>query len=140
MNEVIGIMGARRRGWSVSQVFEALCLMEDRVIVARTAQGGLFGGGAIPAWYKAASQEQKLVGLSAEQLLKASENNYDIPYSKIKRVELKKFGLGAFINIITDEKKYRWAARGIPGYEHPGIEDFEKILRPVFGDRLTVSK
>lgn len=141
MNEVIGIIGARRTGgWTVSQIFEALCLTDDRVIVTRTAKSGALGMGAPVAWYNARSQEQKLVGLSAEQLLKANENNYDIPYSKIKEVALKKFGLGTFINIITDEKKYRWAARGIPGYEHPRIEDFEKILRPVFGDRLTVSK
>jgi hypothetical protein len=144
MNEVLGIIGVRRTGgWTVSQIFEALCLMDDKVIVTRTAKGGAFGwgvGDAIAAWYKADSQEQKLESVTAEQLLKANENNYDIPYSKIKKVELKKFGLGAFINIITDEKKYRWAARGIPGFKHPRIEDFEKILRPVFGDRLTVSK
>ena len=50
MNEVIGIIGARRGGWSVSQIFEAMCLPGDRVIVARTAQGGVFGGGAVPVW------------------------------------------------------------------------------------------
>jgi hypothetical protein len=144
MNEVLGIIGVHRTGgWTASQIFEALCLTDNRVIVARTAKGGTFGwgaGNAIAAWYKAGSQEQKLDSLSAEQLLKANENNYDISYSKIKEVELKKFGLGAFINITTDEKKYRWTARGIPGLKRPRIEDFEKILRPVFGDRLTVSK
>lgn len=44
VNEVIGIIGTRRGGWSVSQIFEAMCLTGDRVIVARTAQGGVFGG------------------------------------------------------------------------------------------------
>jgi hypothetical protein len=142
--EVLGIIGVHRTGgWTVSQIFEALCLMDDRVVVARTAKGGAFGwgvGNAIAAWYKAGAQEQKLDNLTAEQLLNSNEDNYAIPYSEIKKVELKKFGLGAFINIITDEKKYQWSARGIPGNKNPRIEDFEKILRPVFGGRLAVSK
>lgn len=144
MDEVLGIVGVRRTGgWTGSQIFEALCLTNGRIIVARTAKGGAFGwgvGDAAAAWYKAGSMEQKLDNLSAQQLLKDNENNYDIPYSKIKKVELKKFGLGAFINIITDEKKYQWAARGIPGYKHPRIDDFKKILLPFFGEKLAVSK
>jgi hypothetical protein len=142
--QVLGIIGVRRTGgWTVSQIFEALYLTDERVIVVRTAKGGAFGwgvGNVIAAWYRAGAQEEKLAGLSPEQLLNAYENNYDIPYSRIKKVELKKFGLGAFINIVTDEKKYQWATRGIPGHKHPRIEDFEKILVPVFGDKLSVSK
>ena len=141
---ILGIIGVRRTGgWTVSQIFEALYLTDDRVIVVRTAKGGEFGwgvGNVIAAWYKAGAQEEKLASFSAEELLNADENTYDIPYSRIEKVELKKFGLGAFINIITDEKEYKWAARGIPGNKNPRIEDFEKILQPVFAGKLLVKK
>ena len=141
---VLGVIGVHRTGgWTVSQIFEALILTDDRVIVVRTAKGGEFGwgvGNVISAWYKAGAQEEKLAGLSPEELQNADEDNYNIPYSRIKKVELKKFGLGAFVNIITDDKKYKWAARGIPGQKHPRIGDFEKILQPIFADRLSVTK
>ena len=141
---VLGIIGVGRlEGWTRRHIFEALYLTDEKVIVVRTAEGGAFGWGAgdvVAAWYRARAEEEALAGLSGENLLSTDENNYDIPYSRIKKVELKKFGWGAFINIITDEKKYKWGTRGIPGHKHPRTEDFEKILMPVFGDKLSVSK
>jgi hypothetical protein len=46
--------------------------------------------------------------------LKADEKKFAIPNSEIEKVRLKKYGLGAIINITTSEKKYKWYARGIP--------------------------
>lgn len=129
-NQVLGIIGVQRTGdWTFSQIFEALYLTGDKVIVVRTAKGGAFGwgvGNAIAAWYRAGAQEEKLADLSPEELLNADENNYDIPYSRIRRVELKKFGWGAFINIITDETEYKWSARGIPGISIQELETSRK--------------
>ena len=144
-SRVLGIIAVQRTaGWTVSQIFEALILTDDKVIVMRTAEGGYFGwglGNILSAWYRAGDQEEQLARVSSEELLSLiNENDYEIPYSRIKKVELKKFGLGAFITIVTDEKKEKWAARGIPGQKHPRIGDFEKILQPIFADRLSVSK
>jgi hypothetical protein len=144
-SRVLGVIGVRRTaGWTFSQIFEALILTDDKVIVMRTAEGGYFGwgvGNVISAWYRAGDQEEQLARVSSEELLSLiNENDYEIPYSRIKKVELKKFGLGAFITIVTDEKKEKWAARGIPSKKKARFEDFENILLPIFADKLSVSK
>jgi hypothetical protein len=75
----------------------------------------------------------------ARRNLERRQNNYELPYSQIKKLELKKFSLGVLIRIVIDEKQHKWAARGIPGKKNWKIEDFEKVLRPIFSDRLSVS-
>jgi hypothetical protein len=140
----MGVIGVRRTGgWSFSQIFETLILMDDRAIVVRTAEGGAFGwgaGNAISAWHKSGEQEKQLAEVSPQEILRSNVNNYEIAYSSVKNVQLKKFGLGVSIRIVTDEKEYKWSARGIPGKKNWKIEDFENILQPIFADRLSVMK
>jgi hypothetical protein len=63
---------------------------------------------------------------SVEDLLSADQNNFAISYDNIGKVELKKFGKGAFIDIIANRKRYHWNVRGIPDVKNPRIEDLEK--------------
>lgn len=72
--------------------------------------------------------------------MKADKNNSAISNSEIRKVELRKHGLGAEINMITNKKKHKWYVRGIPRKKNAKIEDYEKILKLVFPDKLSVSK
>jgi hypothetical protein len=76
---------------------------------------------------------------SVEDLLSADQNNFAISYDNIGKVELKKFGKGAFIDIIANRKRYHWNVRGIPDVKNPRLEDLEKILRPIFQEKLVKS-
>ena len=139
----IGIIGVWRVvGWTRSQIYEALYFTSDKVIVARTATGFQMGWGGIDSirgWYKSKEQEESMDDFSVEELLSTDINNFAISYDNIGKVELKKFGKGALINVIVDGKKYHWTLRGIPGIKNPKIEDLEKILRPIFQEKLVIS-
>ena len=84
-------------------------------------------------------QEEIMDDFSVEELLSTDINNFAISYDKIEKVELKKFGKGAFINVIANGKEYHWALRGIPDIKNPKIADLEKILRPIFQEKLVMS-
>ena len=94
----------------------------------------------VRGWYKAKEQEEIMEDFSVEELLSSDQNNFAISYDKIEKVELKKFGKGALINVTTNGKKYRWTLRGIPGIKSPQIEDLEKILQPIFQEKLVKSR
>ena len=139
----LGIIGVWRVvGWTRRQIYEALYFTSDKVIVARTATGFQMSWGAIDSikgWKKAKEQEESMEDFSVEELLSSDQNNFAISYDKIEKVELKKFGKGAFININANGEKYHWTVRGIPGIKDPKIEDLEKILRPIFQEKLVKS-
>jgi hypothetical protein len=139
----LGIIGVWRIvGWAWRQIYEALYFTSDKVIVVRTATGAQWdygGSGMVRGWYKAKEQEESMDDLSVEELLSTDINNFAIAYDKIEKVELKKFGKGALINVTTNGKKYHWTVRGIPGIKNPRIEDLEKILRPIFQEKLVKS-
>jgi hypothetical protein len=142
-SEVLGIANVQRQEWLTGvSYFEALVLTKDRVIVVRNGEGGgvlMYGSSTTLGRGRARVQTKRLIGRSPEELLNASEDNYAIPVSEIERVELKKFWGGAFINIITREKKRRWGADGLAGQEKTRFSEYEEVFRPVFPDRLTVS-
>ncbi len=139
----LGIIGVWRMvGWTKRQIYEALYFASDKVIVVRTADGvhwGWRGIGMLRGWYKAKEQEEIMGDFSVEELLSTDINNFAISYDKIEKVELKKFGKGAFINVIANGKEYHWALRGIPDIKNPKIADLEKILRPIFQEKLVMS-
>ena len=142
-NKPQGIIGVWRTiGWTRRQIYEALYFASDKVIVARTATGFRMSwgvGDSIKGWHKAKEQEEKIENFSVEDILNAGQNNFAISYDTIEKVELKKFGKGAFINMIANERTYHWTVRGIPGIKNPKIEDLEKILRPIFQEKLVLS-
>ena len=136
---VHSIISVFRYSWFVfSAVLEDLCFTADGVIVARIFRTS--GKYAMLGWDNIRKKEEKLAELSIEELLKANKNNFVIPNSKIKKVELKKYLRLARINIMTNEKKYGWFVRGIPSEKSSKIEDYERILRSVFPYKLSVPK
>jgi hypothetical protein len=127
--------------------YEVLCFTADAVVVARTACYTAFPRGFIYIrdygaleYYGVKKNEEKIIELSAEEILKIDKNNFVIPNSEIKKVELRILGFArAKINVTTNEKKYEWFVRGIPSEKSAKIEDYERILRSFFLDKLSVS-
>jgi hypothetical protein len=138
----LGIMGVSRIvGWTRHQIYEALVFREDKIIVVRTATGFRMDWGAIDSivgFYKSAKKEQCLEDLSVEELLSADINNFVIKYDQIRKVELKTFGKGAFLNIHCQEKKYHWNLFRLSGSSK--VEDFESFLQPLFKGKFLKSK
>jgi len=138
-DKVHGIISVFRLSWfGFSIILEDLCFTVDRAIVVRT--GRTFGRSGAVTVYRASKKSEELRRLSAEALLKTDVNNFEMLYSEIKKVELKKHLRGSKINVITNEKKYDWFVRGIPGEKNAEIEDYERILQPVFLEKLSVSR
>ena len=108
MTEALGIIGVWRiMGWTRRQIYEALYFSNDKMIVVRTATGFQMGWGALDSargWYKAKDQEESMNDFSVEELLSADINNFSLSYDKIEKVELKKFGKGAFIDMFVNGK------------------------------------
>ena len=79
--------------------------------------------------------------LSLEEVLKANKNNYAIPNSDITEVVLKKLWRGVQIQIKTSKKygKTLWGVDVVGSWKDVG-EKYENMLRPIFGDRLSVKK
>ena len=88
---------------------------------------------------KAKKKAEEYRESSMEDVLKADKNNYAIPDSDITKVELKKYVRGTKLNIKTSKKygKTKWYAGG--AWKDVG-EKYENMLRPIFGDKLSVKK
>jgi len=146
--KVLGIIRVNRPAFART-ITETLFFTPDRVIVARTSGG--FGGmlfGVIGAGIEAAitarkgkKKEKEYLELSLESVLKADKNNFAIPNSEVTKIELKS---RRRFHITTSKKKHEWYAGPIlpeeKGKKVRYPEDYEDILRPVFGDKLSVKK
>jgi len=134
---VIGILAtlAMRKG-----------IIESFIIGCVCGAGGAGFGAAIGAIIDKTRRKEKKEQ-TPEELLKA-ENNFDMLYSEITKVELKKKwsgGLEIKMELIDEEiegETYwgKWVATDIPEKKKATIEDYENILRPIFGDKLSVKK
>ena len=116
--------------------YEVLLLSPDRVSVMEFPKGGVFGQG---------------YGEDLEEFLKKSKIQFVIPNSEIGEIELKKTWAGTpKLTIITSRKKYEgarsyikheWTVEGlIPEKKDVTLEDYENILRSIFGDKLSVKQ
>ena len=118
----------------------------------RFSFGSLFGaaGGAVEGAvdvYKAKKKQEEVgdpyapyLKMSPEDLLKAGKDNYAIPNSKITKVELKILSDTQELNIITDEKEYRWRGWVVWVDPRKTLEDYEDLLRLAFPDKLSIKK
>jgi hypothetical protein len=142
VEEILGIVKVVRTGFSFPSINEELFITTDRVIVARIGKGGeLFGAiGSAVQWFRTRGKGEKLEKLPLDDILKADKNNFAIPRAEIRKVELKKFGRGAKVNIQASKKEYKWYAGGIPDKESAELEDYETVLKSAFPENLRVSK
>ena len=119
--KVLGIIEANRPAFART-IRETLFFTPDRVIVAKTSGSGGVMFGAIGAIYDSITttkKADKILELPLEDVLKAHKDKH------------KWYGGGLSRGLIlpeTKEKKVRYP------------EDYENMLRPIFGDRLSVKK
>jgi len=142
---------------------KVLAFTTNRVFVAGFAGGAVFGGGydegaigvamlaidALSTLY-AQTKSEKLLKADLKEVLKADKIDSVIHNSEIREVELEESELEAVrLSIITSKEKgkssdeiyekHRWNLTGlIPEKKVVILEDYENILRPNFGDKLSV--
>ena len=78
------------------------------------------------------------------------DKDFTIASSNITKVELEHLralgikGRGVKIKLITSEKEYEWVGNGLvlpDGLKKDvKMEDYEQVLRPIFGDKLSIKK
>lgn len=86
-------------------------------------------------------RERERQANTLEELLKTNKHNFAIRNSEITEIRLKKGWIESKLEIITIKKKYKWGIEGLNNQkEGLKLEDFENILRPIFGDKLSVKK
>jgi hypothetical protein len=143
MREALGVItGFRNVGWLMTQIFEALYFASDKIVVVRVATGAQMGYGVIDsvkAWNEARKQKDIIGKYSIEELLARDKDNFVITYDQVEKIELKKFGKGAFIKLETNDKKYKWAVNGLSDSEDINCEEISAFLKPLFREKFSAS-
>src|SRR5713101_5442313 len=92
--------------------------------------GGAFGAAGALAGAALASKEEakktsQIRQLSPEQLLQSNKKNFDVPYSRINRLELgKKMGTSR-LHVVTQDETYKFKFQGVQ------LEQIESQIRAV---------
>lgn len=158
-DEILGMIEVWRPYWGwnpfewSSLIHEQLIFTSDRMLVIRKwseSRGGSAGitdpvaaliGGISDAIDTRESKrkwsEREKQAKTLEDLLRTSKHNFAVPNPEIRQLELKR---GFRFHITTKRKKLKWYAlvEREKKISYPG--DYEKILRPIFGDKLYVKK
>ena len=163
---MLGILRAKRSVFSIPPyVHEFLLFTPERVVVVRQSTK-LFPYLTAGAHAGVSDMLGELLKtMKVEDALRSDKHNFAIFFSEIKKVELTKWVMprGFFemevyprgatgsdvvklekshgwieLSIITSEKKYPWKDVEIPQKKPTEFEDCENMLRPVFGDKLSV--
>jgi len=80
-------------------------------------------------------RREKLKQLSAEEILKADRSNFMIPYSEIVRVEMKHFGRGRIMKIITNTREHKFNLN----LRRDRFDEYVDLIRSIVPDKLSVS-
>ena len=165
-DRVLGIFRAKRFVLSIPpQVCEFLLFTHSRVVVARQFSR-LFPYLAEGANANVDDFLIELLKtLRVEDLLRADKHSFAIPHSEIRKVILEKwvcprgfFEMEVYprgstasnvvklakssgpmnLSIVTSEKSYRWTDLEVPQKKTVEFEEYENLLRPIFGDKLSV--
>lgn len=151
--EVLGVQPLQRPALART-ITETLFITPDRIVVARTSGGkggvigGLLGGaigGAVGGVMQARDAKKKTEQysqISLESILKADKNNYAIPNTDVEKIEIKSRNR---FHITTTKEQHKWylspkEAGWTTSSIKEDIKNLENILRPIFGDRLSVEK
>jgi hypothetical protein len=92
---------------------------------------GALAGGALASKEEAKKQDQ-IQQLSPDQLLQSNKKNFDVPFSKISRLEIgKKLGTSR-LYVITPDETYKFKFQGVQ------MEKIESGIRAVIPAGLTL--
>jgi len=141
--EILGVLVAEEQRKKLRPAFRChLFFTNTRLIVTKREAlkefaGFLVGGfvGYSLAIKSDKKQAEKIKELSPDEILKSDRENYEIPYSKISKVELKKYSkmmwpYSAEIWTHTQEKETKFRLKGIK------YEEVEQLLNSVLGDKV----
>ncbi len=100
----------------------------------------LLGGGAVGYWLYLRSerkQAQKLKKSSLEEVFKSDKKNYELPYTIISEVELKKLSkmwwpYHVEVLIHTEKKKRKYRLKDI------NLEQISNLLGSVIPEKITI--
>lgn len=163
--KLLGIIKAKRSVFSIPpHVREFLLFTPERVVVARQTPR-LFPYLTAGTRTEVASTTAELLKTrEVETILQTSKHNFALQHSQISKAVLTKwvsprgfFEMEVYprgstasdvvnlekswgwteLGIITSEKKYKWSDLEIPEKESAEFKDYENMLRPVFGDKLS---
>jgi hypothetical protein len=164
--KVLGILRAKRSVFSIPPyVHEFLLFTPERVVVVRQS-AKLFPYPTAGAYANVSDMLVELLKtMKIEDVLRSDKHNFAISISEITKVELTKWVIprGFFemevyprgatgsdvdklekshgwieLSIITSKKKYQWKDLEIPKKKPVEFEDYRNMLRPIFGDKLSV--
>lgn len=149
LEKILGTQPLERQSF-MKRIFETLLVTSDRLILVRT-KGSFMTGGLVGALrYTESAKEAREKGEalaegSPESILKADENNYAIPNGEIQKIEIRSRIGATLFHITTTKEKHKWflAAKEMGWTKssiHEDIRNLENILRPIFGDKLSVKK
>jgi hypothetical protein len=162
--KVLGAIKVNRPywGWNIfewsSIINEELVFTSDRVLVIRKWSeyvGGSVGAtdvvtalmGAVSDAIETSESKRRMWEREKQirtlkELLKADKNNYAIPNTAIQKIEIKS---RKRFHITTTNEKHKWyltpkKTEWTKSSIHEDVRNLENILRPIFGDKLSVKK
>jgi hypothetical protein len=138
--EILGTIYAGKQKFSGVDQF-LLCFTPKRIIVAKAGGSGLgtavaFGGiGAAVRMRAASKRARDLKKLSVESLMKTDKANFEIPYSDITKVEMKKGGMmtASVLRVSTLKDEYKFNP-----VEKKLFDEQVNLVRSVLSDKLSI--
>jgi len=141
--EILGVLVAEEQRKKLHPAFRChLFFTNNRLIVTRREAlkefAGFFVGGLAGYWLAIQSDKkkaEKIKELSPDEILKADKENYEIPYSEISKVELKKYSklmwpYSSEIWIYTQEKESKFRLKAIK------YEELQQLLNSVLREKV----
>ena len=140
--EVLGVLAAEEQRKKLRPAFRChLFFTNTRLIVTKRGAlkelVGLLSGGLDGYWEAMQSDQkkaEKIAELSPDEILRSDGENYEIPYSQISKVELKKYFMlmwpyTAEIWTYTKEKETKFRLKAIK------YEELQQLLNSVLGNK-----
>lgn len=145
--EILGVFVAEEQRKKLRPAFRChLFFTNNRLIVTKREAlkefASFFAGGFAGYWLAIQSDKkkaEKIKELSPDEILKADKENYEIPYSEISKVELKKYfklmwPYTSEIWIHTQEKETKFRLKAIK------YEELQQLLNSVLGNKVMLGR
>jgi hypothetical protein len=145
--EILGVLVAEEQRKKLRPAFRChMFFTNNRLIVTKREAlkefASFFAGGFAGYWLAIQSDKkkaEKIKELSPDDILKADKENYEIPYSEISKVELKKYSklmwpFSSEIWIHTQQKELKFRLKAIK------YEELQQLLNPVLGNKVMLGR
>lgn len=138
--EILGTINVRKQKFGGFDQF-LLCFTPKGIIAAKAGGSGMgttmaFGAiGTAVRQHAAGKKVEELKELSAESLLTSDKANFEIPYSDVTKVEMKKGGImtNSMLRVSTPKEEYKFHIT-----EKKLFDDQVNLIRSVLPDKLSM--